>query len=47
VHLDKKPESVTVGSIPNSNWTFNDDKKVLELAIPKKASEKVSLIILK
>ena len=47
VHLDKKPESVTVGSTPNNNWTFNDDKKVLELAVPKKASEKISLIILK
>lgn len=47
VHLDKKPESVTVGSTPSENWTFNDDKKVLELAVPKKASEKVSVSIVK
>ncbi len=47
VHLDKKPESVTSGENVLSNWTFSEDKKVLEITVPKKAAEKVSLTITK
>lgn len=47
VHLDKKPGSVAVGSIQNTQWTFSDDKKTLELTVPKMASEKLSVSIAK
>ncbi len=47
IHLDKKPVSVSFGADPGNNWVFNDDKKVLEITVPKKASEKVNITIVK
>lgn len=47
IHLEQKPVSVTSGETVLNNWNFDGEKKTLELTIPRKASEKVSVTITK
>lgn len=46
IHLDKKPASVFLGNNELKNWKFDDQKKVLEITVPKKSSETIGLIVI-
>lgn len=45
VHLDKKPSSVLVGTSSIETWKYNDQQKAIEFTIPKKAAEKLIVVI--
>lgn len=45
VHLDKKPASVSMGNSVLRDWKYDDQKKILEITVPKKASEAISLLV--
>lgn len=45
VHLSRKPVSVFLGAKQISNWKYDTKTGILELIVPKKASEKLSLEI--
>ena len=45
VHLDKRPLGVVSGTIMLNNWKYDDEKKMLEFTIAKKAAKKVSVAI--
>jgi len=47
IHLDKSPESVTLGENIVKSWNFNVENKTFELTVAKRADEKICVKIYK